>query len=139
MAKGGVKVVSEKVKRAKTPEQIAKAQRNVELYQQRCKVLADRHVLASEYRAYFGLGVIPEAAVLIQADRFVRNCRSLYGYKGTDLDVLAKYKLAVKAIKDRPTRKAEVQARYNPILKRADMIADTCKKVLQPWRDRIAR
>jgi hypothetical protein len=35
--------------------------------------------------------------------------------------------------------KAEVQARYNPILKRADMIADACKAVLQPWRDRIAR
>jgi small-conductance mechanosensitive channel len=36
------------------------------------------------------------------------------------------------------TGKAEVQARYNPILKRADMITDTCKKVLQPWRDKIA-
>ena len=36
------------------------------------------------------------------------------------------------------TGKAEVQARYNPVLKRADMIADTCKKVLQPWRDKVA-
>jgi len=36
------------------------------------------------------------------------------------------------------TGKAEVQARYNPILKRADMIADACKKVLQPWRDKVA-
>jgi hypothetical protein len=36
------------------------------------------------------------------------------------------------------TGKAEVQARYNPVLKRADMIADTCKSVLQPWRDKIA-
>lgn len=35
--------------------------------------------------------------------------------------------------------KAEVQARYNPILKRAELIAEACKKVLQPWRDKIAR
>jgi hypothetical protein len=34
--------------------------------------------------------------------------------------------------------KAEVQARYNPILKRADLIVETCKNVLQPWRDKIA-
>jgi hypothetical protein len=37
------------------------------------------------------------------------------------------------------TGKAEVQARYNPILKRADMVAETCKAVLQPWRDAIAK
>jgi hypothetical protein len=36
------------------------------------------------------------------------------------------------------TGKAEVQARYNPVLKRADLIADTCKKVLQPWREKVA-
>lgn len=36
------------------------------------------------------------------------------------------------------TGKAAVQARYNPILKRADMITDTCKSVLQPWRDKVA-
>lgn len=35
--------------------------------------------------------------------------------------------------------KAAVQARYNPILKRAELIAETCKNVLQPWRDRVAR
>lgn len=34
------------------------------------------------------------------------------------------------------TGKAEVQARYNPILKRADMIAETCKQVLQPFREK---
>lgn len=37
------------------------------------------------------------------------------------------------------TGKAAVQAKYNPILKRAEMIAETCKNVLQPWRDKIAR
>jgi len=31
--------------------------------------------------------------------------------------------------------KAEVQARYNPILKRADAVADACKLVLKPWRE----
>lgn len=36
------------------------------------------------------------------------------------------------------TGKAEVQARYNPLLKRADMIADACKAVLKPWRDKVA-
>lgn len=34
--------------------------------------------------------------------------------------------------------KAEVQARYNPVLKRAETIAEACKAVLQPWRDKIA-
>jgi hypothetical protein len=33
----------------------------------------------------------------------------------------------------------EIQDRYNPVLKRADMIADTCKSVLQPYRDKLAR
>lgn len=35
--------------------------------------------------------------------------------------------------------KKEVQARFNPILKQADAIADACKASLQPWRDRITR
>jgi hypothetical protein len=35
--------------------------------------------------------------------------------------------------------KAAVQAKYNPLLKRAELVADTCKRVLTPWRDRIAR
>lgn len=34
--------------------------------------------------------------------------------------------------------KAAVQARYNPILKRADLIVDTCKNTLQPWREKVA-
>lgn len=37
------------------------------------------------------------------------------------------------------TGKAEVQARYNPILKRADTITDGCKAVLAPWRAKIER
>lgn len=36
------------------------------------------------------------------------------------------------------TGKAAVQARYNPILKRAETIADTCKQVLTPWREMVA-
>lgn len=36
------------------------------------------------------------------------------------------------------TGKAEVQARYNPVLKRADLIADTCKQRLTPWRTKVA-
>lgn len=36
------------------------------------------------------------------------------------------------------TGKAAVQARYNPILKRADIIADTCKTALKPWREKEA-
>ncbi len=35
------------------------------------------------------------------------------------------------------TGKAEVQGRYNPLLKRADIIADLCKKVLAPFLARI--
>lgn len=35
------------------------------------------------------------------------------------------------------TGKAEVQARYNPVLKRADTIADTCKQALAPWRMKV--
>lgn len=34
--------------------------------------------------------------------------------------------------------KAEVQARYNPILARAKLAADACKKALAPYRQRIA-
>lgn len=34
--------------------------------------------------------------------------------------------------------KAEVQARYNPILKQADTAADGCKAVLKVWRDALA-
>ena len=34
--------------------------------------------------------------------------------------------------------KAEVQARYNPVLKRADMIVDLCKQVLTPWNIKVA-
>lgn len=33
--------------------------------------------------------------------------------------------------------KAEVQARYNPILLRADLAADTCKKALTPWLEKL--
>lgn len=36
------------------------------------------------------------------------------------------------------TGKAEVQARYNPILSKADLAADACKKALAPFRQRIA-
>lgn len=32
--------------------------------------------------------------------------------------------------------KAEVQARYNPLLKRADLASEACKSALQPWLDR---
>ena len=35
--------------------------------------------------------------------------------------------------------KAAVQAKYNPILKRADLLIDTCKNALQPWREKVAR
>ncbi len=35
------------------------------------------------------------------------------------------------------TGKAEVQARYSPVLKRADMISETCKQALQPWRMKV--
>lgn len=34
--------------------------------------------------------------------------------------------------------KAEVQARYNPLLKKADTAADAIKKALTPWRNKIA-
>lgn len=33
--------------------------------------------------------------------------------------------------------KAEVQARYNPLLKKADLATDTCKKVLAPWLEKL--
>lgn len=37
------------------------------------------------------------------------------------------------------TGKKEVQARYNFLLKRADLIADCCKTTLQPWLDSIQK
>jgi hypothetical protein len=33
--------------------------------------------------------------------------------------------------------KAEVQRRYNPMLAKATLISDTCKKVLEPWRKAV--
>ena len=36
------------------------------------------------------------------------------------------------------TGKAEVQARYNPILKRADTIVTACKDILTPWNQKVA-
>ena len=35
--------------------------------------------------------------------------------------------------------KAEVQARYNPLLKKADLAMETCKKALVPWLDKLDR
>lgn len=37
------------------------------------------------------------------------------------------------------TGKAEVQARYNPLLKKADLAMQTCKNALAPWLDAIDR
>jgi hypothetical protein len=34
--------------------------------------------------------------------------------------------------------KAEVQARYNPLLKKADLATDACKKAIAPWLDKQA-
>lgn len=59
------------------------------------------------------------------------------------LDALRKAKKAAdtcRKIENEPfdKGKAEVQARYNPILSKADMAADVCKKALAPYRQRIA-
>lgn len=53
-------------------------------------------------------------------------------YKKTD---------AARKVENEPfdTGKAAVQAKYNPLLKRAELVADICKRVLTPWRDRIAQ
>jgi len=111
MAKGGVKVVSEKAKKAKTPAQVAKAQANVEAYQRRCAALVAQRELAKAYRALFNV-VGADATILVQANRFVKNSRSCYGYQGTDLEVLAQYGAAVEAVKNKASRKAEVLAQY---------------------------
>ena len=111
MAKGGVKVVGERVKKAKTPAQVAKAQANVEAYQRRCAYLAGQRDLAKAYRALFSV-VGSDAVVLPQANRLVKNSRSCYGYQGTDLEVLAQYAAAVAAVKNKVSRKAEVLAAY---------------------------
>lgn len=60
----------------------------------------------------------------------------------TLLDLAREAKKAVdesRKLENEPfdTGKAEVQARYNPVLKRADTIADTCKQALAPWRMKV--
>ena len=92
-AKGQTAVKFEKAPKSKTPAQIAQREANIAAYNRRCYELRRD---AEFVKFLCGLSDVllsvccvgPNDVVLASGLRFANNCRSLYGYNGSNEEVI---------------------------------------------------
>ena len=110
MKKGQIKVTSEKSPKNKTAAQLAKAEANRRAYERRNDKLAYDRQFAAYCRKHIphivGGELAPDSVVLPKAQRFVANCRTLYGCDGTDDNVVSQYLAMVAAVRVGGVKKA---------------------------------